>query len=381
MARTKCATEGAAAQLLEKPALPPPQSRSRVTAPPRGGAGRSRARYEATYSRYVNRRDLIFSAAALAACSPAASQAAPAFPMRRGVNLGNALEAPNEGDWGYRIEDGHLAAIADAGFDGVRMPVRWDAHAMSAAPYTIDAAFFARVDHVIETAIAHGLMVQLDCHHYDALISEPPRHQERFLALWRQIAQRYRGAPAVLMFEPLNEPNGDWWRREHLSDFQREVIDIIRADHPERVIVLGPGNWNSIDGLSEWRPPQGANIAASAHYYEPHDFTHQNAEWLGAGAPRFGRSWGSRADRDAVGAHIARAAAWSASRGIALQLGEFGVNRAVPLPQRALWTRTVREACDAHGIGWCAWDFAGAFPIWDRERGRFIPQMLEALIA
>jgi len=42
--------------------------------------------------------------------------------MRRGVNLGNALEAPHEGDWGYTIAPDHLIAIAGAGFDGVRLP-------------------------------------------------------------------------------------------------------------------------------------------------------------------------------------------------------------------------------------------------------------------
>jgi endoglucanase len=62
-----------------------------------------------------------------------------------------------------------------------------------------------------------------------------------------------------------------------------------------------------------------------------------------------------------------------------MQLGEFGVNSAVPMAQRALWTRTVRDACEARGMGWCAWDFAGAFPVWDRERGGWIDPMLTAL--
>ena len=329
----------------------------------------------------MNRRDLILSAAALAACSPAASQAAPHFPMRRGVNLGNALEAPNEGDWGYRIEDDHLAAIADAGFDGVRLPVRWDAHALLAAPYTIAPEFFDRVDHVIEAAIGHGLMVQLDCHHYDALISDPDRHGLRFTAIWRQIAQRYRDASPALMFEPLNEPNGERWNAAFLQGVQAAVLGDVRHTNAERSVVFGGPNWNSIDGLADWRAPAGRNVLATVHYYEPHDFTHSGAEWLGANAPHFSRAWGARADRAEVESHIVRAAQWSSAHNIALQLGEFGVNRAVPLPQRALWTRTVREACDAHGIGWCVWDFAGAFPIWDREHGRFIPQMLEALIA
>src|SRR5262249_49101384 len=75
----------------------------------------------------MNRRETLLGAAALAAGGPAGSQPqAPTFPMRRGVNLGNALEAPNEGDWGYKIETDHLSAIAAAGFDGIRIPVKWD---------------------------------------------------------------------------------------------------------------------------------------------------------------------------------------------------------------------------------------------------------------
>jgi hypothetical protein len=40
----------------------------------------------------------------------------------------------------------------------------------------------------------------------------------------------------------------------------------------------------------------------------------------------------------------------------------------------------VRQACDAHGIGWCVWDFSGTFPIWDAAAGSFIPEMRAALL-
>ncbi|MEJ0059651.1 MAG: hypothetical protein WDM79_08825 [Terricaulis sp.] len=52
----------------------------------------------------------------------------------------------------------------------------------------------------------------------------------------------------------------------------------------------------------------------------------------------------------------------------------------VDVSQRALWTRVVRETCEAQGLGWCVWDFAGAFPVFDLETQRFVPEMLEALI-
>lgn len=328
----------------------------------------------------MNRREWIAGAAALAGCGAAESQAPPAlFPIRRSVNLGNALDAPNEGDWGYRIERAHLAAIAETGFDGIRLPVRWDAHAAAETPYAIEPRFFRRVDAVIDQALDHGLQVQLDLHHFDALIANAPGERRRFMALWRQIARRYHDHPEGLLFEPLNEPNGDHWRGEALAELQRDVLAAIRESNPTRLVVFGPGNWQNIDALRGWSPPDGANVAVSVHYYEPHAFTHQNADWLGDNAPRYNREWGADADKRQVDAHIERAASWAASHGYAMQLGEFGVNMAVPIEQRGAWTRTVRTACEAHGLGWSVWDFAGAFPIWDRDRRRFIPQMLEAL--
>jgi len=331
----------------------------------------------------VNRRQALLGAAALAACSREAASRAPAtpFPMRRGVNLGNALEAPNEGDWGYRIEPEHLIAIRDAGFDGLRLPVRWDAHTAHAPPYAVEAALLLRVAGIVDQALALGLTVQLDCHHYDALIANPDAERDRFLAIWRQIAFDQQDAPPQLIFEPLNEPHGDLWRGETLRRLQAEVVDVIRETNPRRLVVLGPGNWQNIDALRDWRPPEGDNIAVSVHCYEPHAFTHQNAEWLGDEAPSFGRDWGTADDRRQVRSHVAAAAQWGLAHGFAMQLGEFGVNRAVPIQQRAAWTRTVREACEAEGIAWCAWDFAGAFPLWDRARGVLIPLMRDALFA
>lgn len=301
-----------------------------------------------------------------AGCARAESQpAARPFPMRRGVNLGNALEAPREGDWGYRIEPMHFDAIAGAGFDGVRLPVRWDIHTGHEPPYTIDPAFMARVTEVADQALARGLKVQLDLHHYDALNATPGAERARYIAIWRQIAAHFAAAPDALFFEPLNEPNGDAWRPGVLEQLQADTLAVIRERHATRLVVFGGPNWNSIDGLRDWSPPVDDNVAVTVHYYEPHNFTHENAEWLGADAPRFGRAWGGREDLAAVQRHAASAARYAATHGRALQLGEFGVNRRVAPEQRAAWTATVRRAFEAEGAAWCYWDFAGAFRIWD----------------
>lgn len=326
-----------------------------------------------------DRRTVMLGAAA-AACSPAASEPAPPFPMRRGVNLGNGLEAPVEGEWGYRIEAAHLAAIKTAGFDGVRIPVRWDAHMDEAG--RVDPVFLARVHEVCSWAADAGLMTQLNVHHFDALIEGGGTDQvTRFLGLWRSIAERFADASNNLIFEVLNEPHGTAWHASALTNLQAQAIGLVRESNPTRLVVVGPGDWQNISGLQNWRPPEGDNIAVSVHYYDPHAFTHDGAEWLGDDAPAFGRDWGTGSDRARVHEHFESAANWASMRGYAMQLGEFGVNRAVPIQQRATWTRAVREACEAKGFGWCVWDFAGAFPVWDAEAGAFIPLMRDALFS
>lgn len=329
----------------------------------------------------MNRRQLLIGATALAACASGANGQTRAadFPIRRGVNLGGALDAPSEGEWGYRIQADHLSAIAEAGFDGVRLPVRWDDYAFGRPNYRIDPALFTRVDEIIGQALDRGLKVQLDIHHAWRMEDRPRGYAPHVVVLWRQIADHYRSAPPGLIFEVLNELHGAYWRPSRTTAFYQQCIAAIRATNRDRLIVVGPPDWNSINGLSGWTPPIDRRLAVSVHYYGPHEFTHQNADWL-PDPPRFGRAWGADEDIAQVRAHIAQAADWARTRNLPLQLGEFGVNRGVPLDQRALWLRTVREACEAQNIGWCVWDFATTFEIFDQRRGAFIPQIRAALL-
>ena len=134
--------------------------------------------------------------------APFFQQLQPAF--GRGVNLSNALEAPREGDWGVTLEEKHFAEIKAAGFDSIRLPVRWSAHAEAAAPYRIDPRFFDRVDWAVRQALSRKLGVVLNLHHYSELDERPDEHRARFLALWRQIAANYRDQQPSLSFELLN---------------------------------------------------------------------------------------------------------------------------------------------------------------------------------
>src|SRR5512134_1295564 len=52
--------------------------------------------------------------------------AVPSVSLRRGVNMGNMLEAPKEGEWGLSVQEEYFDLIKEAGFDFIRLPVRWN---------------------------------------------------------------------------------------------------------------------------------------------------------------------------------------------------------------------------------------------------------------
>ncbi len=211
--------------------------------------------------------------------------------LGRGINLGNALEAPNEGDWGVILEAGYFDTIADAGFDSVRIPVRWSAHAAEEAPYTIDETFFERIDWALDQAQRVGLTAVLNMHHYEELHLNPAAQSQRFLAMWEQIAARYSERPQTLYFELLNEPTDEFTLNPELwNELLADAIDVIRVDNPERAVVVGPVGWNNPAELDSLRLPADRNLIVTVHLYEPFEFTHQGATWINAELP-VGVSW------------------------------------------------------------------------------------------
>lgn len=299
------------------------------------------------------------------------------FEMRRCINLANALNAPNEGEWGYVIEEPHLKLIAEKGFDTVRVLINWSAHADWDAPYTISPDIFARVDEVIRQSRKYGLNVIIDLHNYTELKDDPVTHGPRAVALWRQIATHYRDAPDDLALEPVNEPmnalSGAVWQA--LAD---ELYTTIRAIDPTRTIIMGGDNWNSIEGMERFLPPRDRNFIATFHYYHPHEFTHQGGDWA-PDMPPLGARWGSATDYQTLSEDMLRATLWSQRNRTPIFLGEFGVFHAADDNERARWTMAVRQRAEAHGISWCYFDFAAGFDAYDRPTRQWRPWIDEAL--
>jgi endoglucanase len=302
--------------------------------------------------------------------------------MQRGINLGNALEAPQEGDWGMVIREEYIREIAETGFDAIRIPVRWNAHADYESPYTIDPAFFNRVDEIIGWALDRDLIVMINIHHYDELMQRPHQHRQRFLAIWEQIAEHYSEYPTTLLFEILNEPH-DHLTPELWNSLLAETIDIIRVSNPHRTLVIGTAPWGGFYGLEHLEVPvNDRNIIVTVHYYDPFQFTHQGAGWAGDEADEWiGTAWeGSPGEMSAIDESFNNVYEWANQHNRPIHLGEFGAYQVAPYESRILWTDYVRTAAEERNFSWAYWEFGAGFGAFDRESSQWREELLEALI-
>ena len=299
------------------------------------------------------------------------------FPVNNCLNMGNGLEAPNEGEWGYRFERGDFALIRERGFDTVRIPIKWSAHIEAGAPYRIDPTFLRHVDDIVSWGLAARLNVIINVHHFDELYTNPNANERKLLAIWEQLAAHYQDALQSLMFEIINEP------REALSgaranSVQARALASIRRTNPNRTVILAGDNWGGIDGMENLQLPNDPFVIPTVHYYGPFEFTHQGAEWL-PNAPPAGRNWPQQGDIAQLNNDIDRIVAWQNRMNAPVFIGEYGTDIAVPINLRERWARDVTTGLKRAGFATCYYNFAGGFPIYDKSTRRWQEGILRAL--
>lgn len=302
--------------------------------------------------------------------------------LGRGINMGNMLEAPQEGAWGVRLDEAYFGEIAAAGFQNVRIPVRWSAHASADPPYTIAPEFLQRVRRAVDHALACGLRVVLNMHHYEEIMADPAAHRDRFLALWSQIAEAFADEPEALWLELLNEPSGKL-TAEPWNALVGAAIPVVRATNPERMLVIGPPAWNAIDALPRLELPEDdRRITVTFHYYNPFSFTHQGASWVGAQSQQWlGTKWlGTPAEQRAVIRQFDAALEWSVEHRRPLYMGEFGAYSRADMDSRVRWTRFVADQAIERKFGFSYWEFCSGFGAWDPEAKAWREGLKRALL-
>jgi endoglucanase len=299
-----------------------------------------------------------------------------------GINFGNALEAPKEGDWGLVIQWEYFPLLKTAGFHSIRIPIRWSAHALESPPYTIDASFFTRIDWVVAKTLENGLIAVINMHHYEEIFEDPEGQKERFKTIWAQIAEHYQDYSADLLFEILNEPHDKINVTRVWNSYFPDILDTIRVSNPARNVIIGPGSWNSVYEIPNLvLPDEDTHLIATFHYYEPFQFTHQGADWASGSESWLGTTWTSTgSQRNKIDSDFDKAAVWSLTQHRPVYLGEFGAYSEADQTSRVLWTDYVARQAEARGFGWAYWEFGSGFGIYDPDTRQWRLDLLRALI-
>ncbi|MEJ5257278.1 MAG: glycoside hydrolase family 5 protein [Fervidobacterium sp.] len=297
----------------------------------------------------------------------------------RGINMGNALEAPFEGAWGVTIEDEYFKLIKERGFDSVRIPVRWSAHVSEEPPYKINEDFLNRVKHVVDEALKNNLTVIINTHHFEELYADPDKNGPILIEIWRQVAEFFKDYPDNLFFEIYNEPAQNL-TAEKWNELYPKVLEVIRKTNPTRIVIIDVPNWAHYSAIRSLKLVDDKNIIVSFHYYEPFNFTHQGAEWVTPRLP-VGVEWkGEEWEVNTIRNHFKYVSDWAKKNNVPVFLGEFGAYSKADMNSRVRWTETVRKIAEEFGFSYAYWEFCAGFGIYDRWSQKWIEPLATSVV-
>ena len=116
----------------------------------------------------------------------------------------------------------------------------------------------------VEYAADNDMYVIIDWH----ILSDgnPNQYLEESLDFFREMSEAYAGYPNVF-YEICNEPNGNVSWNE-IKNYAEQVIEVIRGNDKEGVILVGTPNWSQYVDQAAAEPIQGYdNIMYTLHFY------------------------------------------------------------------------------------------------------------------
>ena len=269
-----------------------------------------------------------------------------------GINLGNILSAPYEGNWASPLTEDYIDNVARLKFKHVRIPIRFDNQTTpintvtytnssgnyigSPNNYVVSTSYLDRVEQIIDWCSARNLIAIIDVHgdkwFWESFDSTSPNYStgnerlakiDRFKAIWRDISVRFQNKPnRKLIFEIMNEPFFSMNAQE-VIDINTQILGVIRNTNPTRCVIVTGGGQNSFQApmqLTSSFIQSDKNLIATFHYYNPFAFTSS------ANQNYSDNDWGTITDQQQVQADFDQVYNWSLQNNIPIFLGEFGAD-------------------------------------------------------
>jgi endoglucanase len=314
-----------------------------------------------------------------------------------GWNLGNTMEPPSGvGSWDPAPTQTLINAVADAGFNTIRIPCAWDSHA-NASTHQIDSAYMAQVKQVVDWSYARGLHVIINDHWDNGWLQDhltgtvDSTINAKMSSYWTQIANTFKSYDDDLLFAAANEPNADnAAKMAELMTYYQTFVNAVRStggyNSSRWLVVQGPKtDINTTDSLMNSLPNDSTSgrLMVEVHYYDPYQFTLMSSDqswgkmfyfW---GAPNHttnpaltsrNPTWGEESDLDK---QFAKMQNKFVNKGVPVLLGEFGCLRRTSyaditgadldlhLASRVYYDKYVVDSAHGHGMYPIYWDDGG----------------------
>ncbi len=285
-----------------------------------------------------------------------------------GWNLGNQLECSAPGQDGESMQIGMadnsinsetswsnpkvtkktIKAIKDAGFNAIRIPIRWQCHITNASAMSIDKAWIKRVKEVVDWCLSNDLKVIINTHHDKWLEGRPTyNHQEennqKLALLWLNIASEFANYDYRVAFAGTNEVHiKDNWGKpeaENLAvqnSYNQTFIDVVRAtggNNAKRHLIVQTYVCNPDFGINNGdfivpTEPDASNgnkyMSVEFHYYTPWDYAGEcKYNYWGDHFKQYGET--SPSNEKTMTDFFDRVTTTWASQGLGVVMGEWGV--------------------------------------------------------
>ena len=319
--------------------------------------------------------------------------------MEMGINFGNTMESPNEGDWqNSKVTESYVKFVKQKGFNAVRIPCGWVyTHLSNPEKMKIDPLWLNRVKEVVGWCVENDMYVILNAHgdwgwlENNVNAANKEVINQKLKAIWQQIATTMRDFDEHLIFAGTNEPAvEDVAGMSILNSFHETFIKAVRSTggkNSYRVLVVqGPStDANKMFELMNTLPTDKVpnKLMVEVHNYTPSQFNllSDDASWgkmvyyWGAGnhstiEPERNATWG---EEDVIDSEFQKMKQKFVDKGIPVVLGEYAsmrrsaTSKHVPLDMAMhnksvnYWATYVTKQAKANGLLPFWWEVGNMF--------------------